>query len=147
MGRLRTFKAAGAEMTFAERIDEAMRETGKLTQALVDQVANERRAYLSRLAAIDPRKAIRDSWDIVREGAQDVARRRGMTWSTTKHFAEKLGGEGVLSSMMVELILDLRNLRYDMADQEQQEVTATTAAAYVAAATNLADALRSLSQS
>jgi hypothetical protein len=144
LGRLKTIKTAGAEMNFAERVDEAVRESGKLTEALVGQVADERQANLARIASADPPRAIKGAWEMVREAAQDVARRRGLDWATTKDLVERISSEGELDSAVVRLVLDLRNLRYEMTDQEKQNVAPATATAYVAAAGNVADVLRAI---
>jgi hypothetical protein len=125
-------------------LENAVQESGKLTGALVDQISNERRTFLTQLASTDPRKAIRQAWEMVREAATDVAGRQGVSWTTTKDFAVLLSRERQLSGPVVKLILDLRNLRYEMADEEDQEIRSTTATAYVAAAANVADVLRTL---
>ena len=140
MGRLKTFKAAGTEVTFAERLDEVVRESGKLTSDIVEQVSTERQAYLSRLATTDPWKAIKGAWEMIREAAQDIARRADMDWISTKDLAERLGREGKLGSDVVGLILDLRR----EGGQLLLGIAATTATAYVAAATNVVDVLRAL---
>ena len=119
-------------------------ESGRLTESLVDQIASERRTSLTQLTSTDPRKAIKQAWEMVREAAIDVAGRQGISWTSTKAFAELMSREGRLSSPVVKLILDLRNLRYEMPDEEGQEVRSTTATAYVAAAANVVDVLRTL---
>jgi hypothetical protein len=70
------------------------RESGRLTESAVDQIASERRASLIRLASTDPRKAIKRAWEMVREGAMDVAGRQGIAWTSTKVFAEFMSREG-----------------------------------------------------
>ena len=81
---------------------------------------------------------------MVREAAMDVAGRRGIAWASTKDLTEHLSRGGQLPSTVAKLILDLRNLRYKMADQEQQDITSTTATAYVVAAANVAEVLRTV---
>lgn len=142
--RLKTLKAPGTEMTFADRLDEAVRESGKLTASLASQVTHERQAHLSLLVSTNPRKAINEAWELVREAAQEVARHRGMDWTTTKDLVVRLGRDEELSGEVVRLLLDMRNLRYEMVDQLQHDITSTTAAAYVAAAANAAYILRAL---
>jgi hypothetical protein len=141
IGRMKTFKTPGTEITFAERVDEAVRQSGKVIDSLAVQVASERQAHLTRLASSDPRRAIRSAWDMVREAAQDAARRRNLEWTNTRGLAERLGQDGVLSGDVVNLIRNLRNLRYDMANGENEDITSTTATAYVSAASNAADVL------
>ena len=124
--------------------ENVVQESGRLTESLVDQIAGERRASLTRLAATDPRKAIKQAWEMVREGAMDVAGRQGIAWTSTKVFAEFMSRERRLGRPVVKLILDLRNLRYEMPDEEDREVRSTTATAYVEAAANVVDLLRTL---
>lgn len=109
-----------------------------------DQVIYERRAHLSLLASTNPKKAIKEAWEAVREAAQEVARRRGIDWTTTKDLVEHLGRENELSGAIVRAMRDLRNLRYDMDHQESQDITPTAAADYVVAAASVADVLRTL---
>jgi hypothetical protein len=109
-----------------------------------DQVIHQRQAHLSLLASTNPKKAIREAWETVREAAQEVARRRAIDWTTTKDLVERLGREKELSSTIVRLMRDLRNLRYDMDHQERQDITPTTANDYVEAAASVADVLRTL---
>ena len=125
-------------------LENVVQESGRLTESVVDWIASERRTFLTQLASTDPRKAIKQAWEMVREAATDVAGRQGISWTSTKAFAEILSREGQLSGPIVKLILDLRNLRYEMAGEEDQEVRSTTATAYVAAAANVADVLRAL---
>jgi hypothetical protein len=125
-------------------LENVVQESGRLTESLFDQIASERRIFLTQLASTDPRKAIKQAWEMVREAAIDVAGRRGISWTSTKDFTELLSREGQLSGPVVKLILDLRTLRYEMADEEDQEIRSTTATAYVAAAANVADMLRTL---
>lgn len=138
--RLQTLKAAGAEATFAERVDDVLRESGKLAGQVVEVTA-ARQAHLLQLASTNAREAIRKGWEVVREAAQGVARRRHLGWTSTKDLVERLEEEGLLDSSAVQLILNLRSLRYDMADDPQQEITSTTATAYVTAAASAADLL------
>lgn len=144
VSRVRAFKAAGAEVTFAERVDDALRASAKLAKQVVDDVSAARRAHLLQLASANAREAVRQGWEVVREAAQGAARRRWLTWKSTKDFIENMEKEGLLDSSTVRLVLDLRSLRYDMADDPQQEVTSTTANAYVTAATSVADLLSAM---
>jgi hypothetical protein len=114
------------------------------TEDPADEVIYQREAHLSLLASTNPKKAIREAWETVREAAQEVARRRGIAWTTTKDLVERLGREKEISGTVVRVMRDLRNLRYDMDHQEQQDITPTAATAYVAAAASVADALRTL---
>lgn len=125
-------------------LEDAVQESGKLTETLVDQIANERQTHLTRIASTDPQEAIKEAWEMVREAAEDIAGRRGISFTSTKDLTAHLSREGQLSGNTVKLILDLRNLRYQLVDQDQQEVRSTTATAYVAAAANVADVLRTL---
>lgn len=139
LGRLQTFKAVGTEATFEARVDDALRQSAKL--AGVSEVSAARQAHLLQLASTEPNKAIRRAWEVVRESAQALARRREIAWSTTKDFAELLEQDKELDSDTVQLILNLRSLRYDVVDDPQEQVTPTTATAYVTAATSVADLL------
>jgi hypothetical protein len=139
LGRLQTFKAVGTEATFEARVDDALRQSAKL--AGVSEVSAARQAHLIQLASTEPNKAIRRAWEVVRESAQALARRREIAWSTTKDFAELLEQDKELDSDTVQLILNLRSLRYDVVDDPQEQVTPTTATAYVTAATSVADLL------
>lgn len=139
LGRLQTFKAVGAEATFAARVDDALRQSVRL--AGVTEVLAARQAHLLQLASTDPGKAIRNSWEVVREAAQGLARRRQISWTTTKDFAELLEQDKMLGGETVQLILNLRSIRYDMADDPNEKVTSTTATAYVTAAAGVADLL------
>lgn len=140
--RLQTLKAAGAEATFAERVDDVLRQSADLA-GQVAEVSAELQAHLLRLASTKAkaRQAIHEGWEVVREAAQGVARRRHLAWTTTKDLVEHLEEESLLDSSTVRLVLNLRSLRYDMADDPQQDVTSTTATAYVTAATKVADLL------
>lgn len=139
LGRLQTFKAVGTEATFEARVDDALRQSARL--AGVSEVSAARQAHLIQLASSEPNKAIRRAWEVVRESAQALARRREIAWSTTKDFAELLEQDKELDSDTVQLILNLRSLRYDVVDDPQEQVTPTTATAYVTAATSVADLL------
>lgn len=139
LARLQTFKAIGAEATFAARVDDALRQSVKL--AGVSEVWAARQTHLLQLASTDPSRAIREAWEVVREAAQGVARRRQIAWTTTKDFAERLEQDKMLGSDTVQLILNLRSIRYDMADDPNENVTPTTATAYVTAAAGVADLL------
>lgn len=141
VSRLQAFKAAGAEVTFAARVDDALRASAKLATQVVDEVSAARQAYLLQLASTNPREAVRQGWEVVREAAQGVARRRQLTWTTTKDLVEHSEEEGLLDSSTVRLVLDLRSIRYDLGDDPQQEITSTTATAYVTAAASVADLL------
>jgi hypothetical protein len=147
VNRLQAFKAVGAEVTFAARVDDALRASAKLATQVVDQVSAARQAHLLQLASTNPREAIHQGWEVVREAAQGVARRRQLIWDTTKDLVEHLEKEGLLDSSTVRLVLDLRSLRYDMADDPQQEITSITANAYVTAATSVADLLSTVTGS
>lgn len=144
VGRMRVFKAGGAEVTFAERVDDALRASAKIAKQVADEVSAARRAQLLQLASVNAREAVPQGWTVVREAAQGAARRRQLTWSTTKDFIEYMEHEGTVDSSTVRLVLDLRSLRYDMADDPQQDVTSTTATAYVTAATSVADLLSAM---
>jgi hypothetical protein len=141
VSRLQALKAGGAEFTFAQQVDDALRASAKLATQVVDEVSAARRDHLTKLASTNAREAIHQGWIVVREAAQGVGRRRELNWSTTKDLVEYLEKEGLLDSSTVQLVLNLRSLRYDMADNPQQEVTSTTATAYITAATGVADLL------
>jgi hypothetical protein len=147
VSRLQAFKAAGAEVTFAARVDDALRASAKLATQVVDKVTAARQAHLLQLASTNPREAVYQGWEVVREAAQGVARRRQLTWDTTKDLVEHLEKEGLLDSSTVRLVLNLRSLRYDMADDPQQDITSITANAYVTAATSVADLLSTITNS
>lgn len=141
VGRLQAFKAGGTEFTFAQQVDDALRASAKLPTQVVDEVSTARQAHLIQLASTDAREAVHLAWRVVREAAQGAASRRHLKWSTTKDLVEHLGKEGLLDSSTVQLVLNLRSLRYDMADNPQQVVTPSVATAYVTAATSVADLL------
>lgn len=125
-------------------LEKTVQESGKLALTPEDQISNARTTFLFRRASADPIDAIKGAWEMVREAAQDVARRRGVAWKTTKDLTELLAVEGLLDSNVVKLILDLRSLRYHMADRDQDDLTSSTATAYISAAANVADNLRAL---
>jgi hypothetical protein len=139
--RLQAIKAGGAEFTFAQQVDDALRASARLAPHLVDEVSAARRNYLTKLASTDAKEAVHQGWRVVREAAQGVARRRQLTWSTTKDLVEYLEKERLLDRSAVELVLNLRSLRYDMADNPDQVITPTIATAYVSAASSVADLL------
>jgi hypothetical protein len=141
VSRVQAFKAGGAEVTFAARVDDALRASAKLVTQVVGEVAAARQDYLLQLASRDPREAVHQGWELVREAAQGVARRRQLAWTTTKALVEDMDKKKLLDGETVQLVLNLRSLRYDVADDPAQEVTSTAANTYVLAATSAMDLL------
>jgi hypothetical protein len=144
VGRLQSFKAAGAEMTFSDRADQLMRDSGAVIDTPKNEEPSPRQTFLIRMAATDPRAAIRQAWLMIRDSAMGLAKRMEIPWKSTDSFSRRLVERGLLDSQTLLLILNLRRLYYDIENHPEEDVTPSTAAAYVAAAGSVADAISAI---
>jgi hypothetical protein len=144
MSRMSSFKAAGTEATFVAQTTELIRSTRALPTTVYDSAAAERQAVLLKLAVSDPPEAVRQGWQLVREAAQAMARKRRLPWTTTQDLVVVLDEQGALDRATVQLILDLRATRYAMVGRAEQSMTASSATSYVTSAGIVANHLSQL---
>lgn len=144
VGRLQSFKAAGAEMTFSDRADQLLRDSSDVVEIPEEEAPSPRQAFLLRLAATDPRAAIRQAWIMVRDAEMDLAEHMGISWTTSDSFARLLMKRELIDNQTPLLILNLRRLHYDIENHPEVDVAPSTAAAFVAAAGSVADAVSSI---
>lgn len=135
---MRGLKGPGFEASFAEQADAVMRESGEIA---AEGTGGETQTALDYLAARDPRRAIQDGWDLLRSATKDAVAKVGSEpVSSTERRVALLADKGLLDPSAAALVRGLRALVVAARDPKQV-VTASSAAAFVAAATNLQRAL------
>jgi hypothetical protein len=135
---MRGFKGPGFEASFAEQADAVMRDSSVIA---ADGRADESQTALD-LAARDPRRAIQEGWDSLRSATKDAVKKVGSEpVSSNEARVKLLADKGLLDPAAASLVRGLRALVVAARDPKQV-VTASSAAAFVAAETNLERALK-----
>jgi hypothetical protein len=135
---MRGFKGPGFEANFAEQADAMMRESGEI---MADETIDKSKPALVHLAAVDPRTAIQQGWESLRSATKVAVAGVGSEQvRSTLRRVQLLADKGLLDPSAAELVRGLRALVVAARDPNQI-VPASSAAAFVAATTNLERAL------
>jgi hypothetical protein len=142
---LQKLKYKELELEFGRRVEQVKEDVGKLpTKPDLPEVASEIEAA-ARIAEVNPRAAILETWREVEQAAREAARRLGaedlksdhqVIWFLGKHYA--------VNPEVLSLLYDLRNLRNQAAHSQNFTPEAATAVEYATSAAAVARYLRDL---
>jgi hypothetical protein len=140
LGRMRSLKAGGAEVSFAERAETLLVHAGEVAGERGLTVDMHKQILLSRLATEDPRAAVTQAFRMVRNSLV-----RAVSWHklpeghSSLERIDSLVHQGLLRQDAATLAVTLRDLYYDIQDKPDSKVASTVAVAFVTAALSLSN--------